>query len=135
MVEEEEAGFLTTIFGLRLVPNSLFSVWMFAWTSWTLAAPGMPAQERGRPVTLLRTTVEGLGWSLEIRESSIDLLAETALPMFGMRTDGVFGFGFSSPNSRSIHRLAEVFRGGGWGVRGVFFSSSLEQRCVVFDLV
>ena len=97
-------------------------------TSWTLAAPGMPAHERGRPVTLDLTTVLGLLWSFT-RESSMLLFAETALPKFGIRTEGTLGLGFSSPKSRSIHLLAEVLR----PTTGLFFSS-LVQRDVVFDL-
>ena len=58
------------------------------------------------------------------------LLADTAFPKFGIRTEGTLGFGFSSPKRRSIHLLAEVFR----VTTGLFFSS-LVQRDVVLDLV
>ena len=80
-------------------------------------------------MTLDLTTVLGLFCSFT-RESSMLLFAETALPKLGIRTDGTLGLGFSSPNRRSIHRLAEVFR----VTTGLFFSS-LVQREVVLDLV
>ena len=80
-------------------------------------------------MTLDLTTVLGLFCSFT-RESSMLLLAETALPKLGILTDGTLGLGFSSPNKRSIHRLAEVFR----VTTGLFFSS-LVQRDVVLDLI